>query len=209
VDKCPLQPETLNGNKDDDGCPDPGAEVARLGQDRIELDERVGFVSKGGAQQVKDHSQKYVNLVALIMKGHPEITKVRIEVHAEGVPQTETQRRAEVVRDFLVSKGVDAGRLIPVGAGAGPSRVEFLIDKTPAPAGAPAAPAGAPAAPAAAPAAPAPPVAPAPPATPAPAPAPKPAAPAPPPPAPKPTAPAPAPVTPPPPAAAPPSPGVK
>ena len=66
------------------------------------------------------------------MKGHPEIAKVRIEVHAEGVAPAETQKRADAVRDFLVGKGVDAGRLVPVGAGAGPSRVDFLIDTTPA-----------------------------------------------------------------------------
>jgi outer membrane protein OmpA-like peptidoglycan-associated protein len=128
VDRCPTQAETLNGNKDDDGCPDPGAEVARLGQDRIELDERVGFVSRGGKLQVKDGATKFVNLVALIMKGHPEIAKVRIEVHAEGISQAETQKRADSVRDFLVSKGVDGGRLLPVGGGPGPSRVDFLID---------------------------------------------------------------------------------
>jgi hypothetical protein len=128
ADRCPLQPETLNGNKDDDGCPDPGAEVARLAADRIELDERVGFVSHGGKLQIKDSSTKYVNLIALIMKGHPEIAKLRIEVHAEGVPQTETQKRADAVRDFLVTRGIDAGRLVPVGAGAGPSRVDFMID---------------------------------------------------------------------------------
>ena len=27
IDKCPIQPETLNGIKDDDGCPDPGPEM--------------------------------------------------------------------------------------------------------------------------------------------------------------------------------------
>ncbi len=176
ADRCPLQPETLNGNKDDDGCPDPGAEVARLAADRIELDERVGFVSHGGKLQIKDSSTKYVNLVALIMKGHPEIAKLRIEVHAEGIPQTETQKRAEAVRDFLVTKGVDAGRLVPVGAGAGPSRVGFMIDaaaaKPAAPGGPPGTPAtpGAPATSPAGGAAPAPPAAPSssPPAAPAP-----------------------------------------
>jgi hypothetical protein len=79
-----------------------------------------------------------VNLVALIMNGHPEIAKIRIEVHAEGVPATETQRRADAVRDFLVGKGVDAARLTPVGAGPGPSRVDFIIDKTAAKPAAPA-----------------------------------------------------------------------
>ncbi|HXU02870.1 MAG TPA: thrombospondin type 3 repeat-containing protein, partial [Polyangia bacterium] len=139
VDKCPLQAETLNANKDDDGCPDPGAELARLGRDRIELDEKIGFVSHGGKLQIKEGSTKYVNLVALIMKGHTEIPKIRIEVHAEGVPQTETQKRAEAVRDFLVGKGVDTARLVPVGAGAGPSKVEFLIDTSAAKPAAPAA----------------------------------------------------------------------
>jgi outer membrane protein OmpA-like peptidoglycan-associated protein len=164
VDHCPTQAETLNGSKDDDGCPDPGAEVARLAGERIELDEKVGFVGRGGKLQVKDASAKFVNLVALIMKGHPEIAKVRIEVHAEGVPQSETQKRAEAVRDLLVSKGVDAARLTPVGAGAGPSKVEFFVETAPAapaPGAAPAAaPGAAPAAPAAAPAAPAPPAVP-------------------------------------------------
>ena len=195
ADRCPLQAETLNGVKDDDGCPDPGAEVARLGQDRIELDERVGFVSRGGKLQVKDGSAKFLNLVAMIMKGHPEIAKVRIDVHAEGVPQSETQRRADAVRDFLVGKGVDTARLTPVGAGAGPSRVDFMIDTTPAKPAAPAPTGGAPTpAPASA--------------APAPAAAPTPAAP---PTAPPPAAPAAAPkiTAPPPPSATPPPPGVR
>ena len=38
---------------------------------------------------------------------------MRIEVHAEGVGQAETQKRADAVRDFLVGKGVDAARLTP------------------------------------------------------------------------------------------------
>ena len=162
VDRCPLQAETMNGNKDDDGCPDPGAEVARVGQDRIELDERIGFVSRGGKLQIKDGSAKFVNLVALIMKGHPEIAKVRIDVHAEGVPQSETQKRADAVRDFLVGKGVDTKRLVPVGAGAGPSRVDFMIDAAAAKPAAPAGGATPPATPGAAPATPAAPGAPSP-----------------------------------------------
>ena len=51
---------------------------------------------------------------------------MRIEVHAEGIGKAETQKRAEVVRDFLVAKGVDGARLTPVGEGAGPSRVGFM-----------------------------------------------------------------------------------
>src|SRR5665213_1015426 len=145
TDKCPNQPETLNGIKDDDGCPDPGPEWVRLGQGRIEVDERIGFVGHGGKLTLKADSAKVVNDVALVMKGHPEITRLKIEVRTPGVPLIETQRRAEAVRDFLVSKGVDAGRLNPVGLGAGPSRIDFTIEATaPTPAGGTTTPAAAP-----------------------------------------------------------------
>jgi OmpA-OmpF porin, OOP family len=150
TDKCPNQPETLNGIKDDDGCPDPGPEWVRLGQGRIEVDERIGFVGHGGKLALSATSAKVVNDVALVMKGHPEITRLKIEVKTPGVPLLETQKRAEAVRDFLVSKGVDAGRLDPVGLGAGPTRIDFTIEATaPAPGTPPAAtPAGAPTTPA-------------------------------------------------------------
>jgi hypothetical protein len=172
VDRCPNEPETLNGIKDDDGCPDAGKEFVRLATDRIEVDERIGFSSHGGKIIVRDASAKVLNAVALVMKGHTEIGRLRIEVRAEGVPQTETQRRAEAVRDFLVGKGVDTARLVPAGMGAGGSRVDFLIDASAPPTPPVPKPTSAPAeAPAAAPAVPAPAAAPVP-AAPAPATAP-------------------------------------
>ncbi|HSS39574.1 MAG TPA: thrombospondin type 3 repeat-containing protein [Polyangia bacterium] len=129
-DKCPLQPETLNGIKDEDGCPDPGPEIVRLGQGRIEVDEKIGFGVHGGKLLVREPSAKVVNDVALVMKGHPEIAKLRIEVTADGVPKSDTQRRADALRDYLVAKGVDAGRIEAVGAGAGGSRIEFIVAAT-------------------------------------------------------------------------------
>ncbi|HVY40790.1 MAG TPA: thrombospondin type 3 repeat-containing protein, partial [Polyangia bacterium] len=129
-DKCPLQPETLNGIKDEDGCPDPGPEIVRLGQGRIEVDEKIGFGVRGGKLLVREPSAKVVNDVALVMKGHPEIAKLRIEVTADGVPKTETQRRADALRDYLVAKGVDGGRIEAVGAGAGGSRIDFIVAAT-------------------------------------------------------------------------------
>jgi len=67
--------------------------------------------------------------VALVLKGHPDIKKLRIEVRAEGVSKDETQRRADLVRDALVAKGIDAKRLEPVGMGTGAPKVEFLIEE--------------------------------------------------------------------------------
>jgi outer membrane protein OmpA-like peptidoglycan-associated protein len=154
VDRCPAQAETWNGNKDDDGCPDPGADIVRIADGKIQVDQAITFHSRGGKLMIKDSATKVANLVALAMKGHPEIGKVRIEVHADGITKEDTQKRAEAVRDFLVEKGVATNRLTPIGLGPGGSHVDFVID-TSAPAATPAAktpPAGAapkPAAPAA------------------------------------------------------------
>ena len=68
-----------------------------------------------------------MNDVALVMKGHPEIRKLRVEVYAPGVPKAETQKRADAVRDFLISKGVDGGRIEAVGQGAGAARIDFNV----------------------------------------------------------------------------------
>ena len=75
------------------------------------------------------------------MKGHAEIAKVRIEVHAEGVPQTETQKRADAVRDFLVEQGRGCGALDRRRRRRWSVAVDFIIDAAaakpaaPAPAG--------------------------------------------------------------------------
>ncbi len=127
-DKCPGKAETLNGKQDEDGCPDPGAEIVRLGTGQIDVDERIAFVARGGKTELKGNAAAALGLVALILKGHPEIKKLRIEVRAEGVVKEETQRRAELIRDALAAKGIDPGRLAPLGMGSGTARVDFLIE---------------------------------------------------------------------------------
>jgi OmpA-OmpF porin, OOP family len=129
ADKCPLQPETLNGVKDDDGCPDAGAPLVHLTADRIELDERIGFsTTRGGRTELREGRVDALGLVALVLKGHTEIKKVRIEVHAVGISKEEMQHRANLVRDALVKKGIDAGRLTPVAVPGGGARVEFIFE---------------------------------------------------------------------------------
>jgi hypothetical protein len=146
TDKCPMQPETLNGIKDEDGCPDAGAPLVHLTKDRIELDERLGFSMKGGRSELRDVSVNALGLVALVLKGHPELKKVRIEVHSVGISKEEMQHRANIVRDALVKKGIDAARLTPLAVDTGTgARVDFVIEP-PVPAAVKAGPKAAPAA---------------------------------------------------------------
>jgi hypothetical protein len=133
-DKCPNQAETLNGIQDDDGCPDPGAEIVHLKPSHIELDERLVFQSRGAqASSLKESSVAAAGTVALLLRAHPEVKKVRIQLQAPGLSSQETQRRADIVRDTLVSKGIDFGRLSSVGLGAGPARLDFIIESQEAP----------------------------------------------------------------------------
>jgi OOP family OmpA-OmpF porin len=127
-DRCPAQAETLNGNRDDDGCPDPGAEIVRLVDDRIELRERIGFGRSGGKPTLTSGGNAVVKLVGMLLRAHPELAKVRIDVQAEGATVEDTQARADLVKAALVQTGVNADRLTAVGKGPGPSKVELTVE---------------------------------------------------------------------------------
>jgi len=101
----------------------------RLTKDRIELEERLGFSMKGGHSELRDAGVNLLGLVAMILKGHPELKKVRIEVHSVGISKEEMQHRADLVKDTLVKKGIDAARLtaLPVDNGGG-ARIDFIIE---------------------------------------------------------------------------------
>jgi hypothetical protein len=129
-DKCPNQPETLNNFKDDDGCPDSPPLVA-LGEtdDKVFMVEHINFFpGPGGKPQLTTNSHMLVGLVARVLKGHVELSKVRIDVHGKDVSKEVTQERGEVVLNALVKNGVDAQLLKVSGLGPGPNRVEFIIE---------------------------------------------------------------------------------
>lgn len=126
-DHCPLEAETLNGNKDEDGCPDAGAQVVQLGETEIEVKERIAFKGNNLAAP----GQLIVNLVALVLNGHSELSVVRVEVTAAN--DAEAAARAESIKKALVSKGVTEARIKTVGK-TGKAAVAFPIEtKAPAP----------------------------------------------------------------------------
>jgi outer membrane protein OmpA-like peptidoglycan-associated protein len=119
-DKCPNEPETYNRYEDDDGCPDqlpeeigpkPGQPM-RIG--RIEFRRASATIERRSLpvlDRLVSDLKKWANL------------RLRIEGHTDnrGRPAQLlrlSKNRAEAVRQYLVSKGIDPARLIAEGYGA-------------------------------------------------------------------------------------------
>ncbi len=132
AERCPNQPETINYYRDDDGCPDPGTELVRLGEkdEKIHLSENINFrTGPGGQPQLTMNGNMMAALVARVLAGHVEVSKVRIEVRGKDASRELTQARAEVLKAALVKNGIDEGRLRAVGIGPGRNQVDFVIEE--------------------------------------------------------------------------------
>ena len=123
-DKCPDEPETVNGEDDEDGCPDQG--VIELENDRIVLDARVLF--DPGFARVKHAAWRSLEAIVKLMKKHPEWVKIRVEGHADArgpakLNQELSKRRAKNAMKFLVGLGVPQEKIESVGYGSARPRV--------------------------------------------------------------------------------------
>jgi outer membrane protein OmpA-like peptidoglycan-associated protein len=133
-DQCPDEPETVNGYQDLDGCPDQGVQGGpKLTNAEIDLQgDRVDFAGK--SDNLTKAAQQTLDGVAAVLKANPRV-RFRIEVGVEEssakkkdktADQNLTQRRADAVRAYLMSKGVDAPQLDSTGLGS-----ERPVDKDP------------------------------------------------------------------------------
>jgi MYXO-CTERM domain-containing protein len=117
-DKCPNEPETINGFQDDDGCPDKGDSTILLSPDRIELLDPVTFTGTKLTRQ----SFPLLAQVGATLRAHTEIVRVRVTVHVQptadaDADQAKSEKRAQVVRDWLVQWGIAATRVEARGFG--------------------------------------------------------------------------------------------
>ncbi|MEZ4394043.1 MAG: OmpA family protein [Polyangiales bacterium] len=141
-DQCSDQPETVNGIDDTDGCPDgPGAPppnaptppstppepppanggLAELRGDNIVILQEVNF-STGRDRIVGAASFRVLDAVAAVIQGHPEATRVEVQGHTDNVGDPEANRRlsrsrADMVRAYLIARGVAESRITAVGFG--------------------------------------------------------------------------------------------
>ncbi|HEU4728183.1 MAG TPA: thrombospondin type 3 repeat-containing protein [Kofleriaceae bacterium] len=117
-DRCPDEPETINGVQDDDGCPDRGESMVVLSPDRIETLEPIRFTG----QKPSRASVSLLGQVAATLRAHPEILRLRVTVHVQptrdpDADQARSDKRAQVLRDWLVQWGIAPGRVEPRGFG--------------------------------------------------------------------------------------------
>jgi outer membrane protein OmpA-like peptidoglycan-associated protein len=120
ADKCPTEPEVINGVDDGDGCPDKGKVLVVVTKEKIQLNETVLF--DPGKDTILAKSFPLLDQVALVMKAHPELKKIRIEGHTDSDGDDAknldlSKRRAASVVTALVQRGIDAGRLSSEGYG--------------------------------------------------------------------------------------------
>jgi outer membrane protein OmpA-like peptidoglycan-associated protein len=118
-DKCPNEPEIFNGVKDDDGCPDKARGPVKIVRGKITVPP-VFFAT--GRDVILARSFGVLRLVAKTLTDNKWVKRVRIEGHTDSRGRDArnldlSQRRANSVMRFLVTAGVDAGRLEAKGFG--------------------------------------------------------------------------------------------
>jgi OOP family OmpA-OmpF porin len=117
-DACPNDPETYNGFQDQDGCPDKGLVVVE--ENQILILEKIYFETDSA--EIMQRSFPLLDAVAATLNGNPQIKRIEIQGHADERGSDAynlklTRARAASVREALVQRGVDPGRIRSAGYG--------------------------------------------------------------------------------------------
>jgi outer membrane protein OmpA-like peptidoglycan-associated protein len=115
-DKCPNEPETKNGYQDEDGCPD---EVPAQVKAFTGVVKGINF--RRNSADIKASSFPLLKQAVMVFKDYPAL-RVEISGHTSSEGKREfnvklSRKRAEAVKLFLVSAGIDEGRIGTVGYG--------------------------------------------------------------------------------------------
>ncbi len=118
-DECPNDPETYNGIDDEDGCPDMARGVVIKTPGVVIRPQSILFRNR--KTRVLPASLAVIDMVARTLADNPQVESILIVGHAdsaEGNPSNRKRlsaRRARMVMDQLVKKGVDRKRLRSIG----------------------------------------------------------------------------------------------
>ena len=115
-DQCPNEPETINDYQDEDGCPD--SFIPDVQTDHLVL-EGVTFAT--GSANLTPDARNVLRTVANQLRVREDV-RVRIVGHTDNTGNENNNRRlskdrADSVKQFLVSNGIRANRLVTEGRG--------------------------------------------------------------------------------------------
>jgi outer membrane protein OmpA-like peptidoglycan-associated protein len=116
-DKCPDRP----GPATSDGCPPAEEEpLVEIETERLSLKDAIQFDT--GKDTIRTQSFTVLDEIASILAAHREIDRIRVEGHTDDVGSASynkdlSERRAESVVRYLVSKGIARKRLVAAGFG--------------------------------------------------------------------------------------------
>jgi outer membrane protein OmpA-like peptidoglycan-associated protein len=101
-------------------APPPAPKRVQVTDKKIEIMETVQFETNKAV--LLPQSEELLNEVADVLKEHPEIEEVRVEGHTDSQGGDKanmklSDSRAKAVRDYLIGKGIDGGRLVAKGFG--------------------------------------------------------------------------------------------
>jgi outer membrane protein OmpA-like peptidoglycan-associated protein len=115
-DRCPSEMETKNGFQDADGCPDQlPSQLARF------MGVIPGIDFDVGRSSIRPESLSTLDAATKAFAQYPDV-RLRISVHTDNLGQAAENRalsgrRANALRDFLIDRGIAAGRVEARGAG--------------------------------------------------------------------------------------------
>ncbi len=116
ADKCPKEPESRNGYQDEDGCPDAVPEKLRKFAGAIK-----GIEFETGSATIAAKSFAVLDNAVLVLAEFKD-TGIEVQGHTDNVGDVAKNKklsldRAEAVKAYLISKGIDAKRVSTVGFG--------------------------------------------------------------------------------------------
>ncbi|MCX7727042.1 MAG: OmpA family protein [Chitinispirillaceae bacterium] len=116
-DKCPNEPEVFNNLEDNDGCPDSVKKEPEMPQQQI----LRGVNFKSGSAEMTFESYQALDPIVAQLKKYPQIV-IEVRGHSDAIGSYEknmrlSQLRAEAVRQYIISKGIDPERVRAVGFG--------------------------------------------------------------------------------------------
>ncbi len=116
-DKCPDKPESFNNVDDEDGCPDSVKKEPDMPKQQL----LRGINFKSGKAEMTYESYQFIEPVLKQLRKYPEVV-IEVRGHSDSVGSYRknmqlSQQRAESVRQYLISKGIESNRIRAVGFG--------------------------------------------------------------------------------------------